>query len=70
MRINKKLQRHFTLEERCAFQSKKGTLAADKIAEAVKRIDDYTAKTKALGQKSDQGDPQVNAALRKREGQS
>ena len=57
MRINKKLQRHFTLEERCAFQSKKGTLAADKIAEAVKRIDDYTAKTKALGQKSNQGDP-------------
>jgi len=52
--VGKNRRRYFTFEDRCEHNSKLGTLAADKIAEAVKRIDDYAAKAKALFNKSNE----------------
>jgi hypothetical protein len=47
MRINKR-HRHYSFEERCAFQSKQGKLTPEKVREAVARLDDYAAKLAAL----------------------
>jgi hypothetical protein len=41
-------QRYYSFEERIAFQSTKGTLTAEKIWEAVARLDSYSAKLAAL----------------------
>ena len=40
--------RYYSFEERIAFQSTKGTLTAEKIREAVARLDSYSAKLAAL----------------------
>lgn len=45
---------HHSFEQRCAYQSKTGTLRTGMIAEAIERIDSYTAKANALLEKSNQ----------------
>ncbi len=52
MRISGK--RRYSFEDRACYKSKQGTLTAGMIAEAVERIEGYTAKAKALSDKSDQ----------------
>lgn len=45
---------HHSFEQRCAYRSKTGALRTGMIAEAIERIDSYTAKANALLDKSNQ----------------
>lgn len=47
MRTNKQ-HRHINFEDRCVFQSKKGTLRPDNVRKAVARVDELLAKGEAV----------------------